>query len=156
MKVFLIPFEQKTTSFFGEDKEIAWRLLKYGYEIGFVRRAKVTIKPVDNLLGLFTQGIWYGRNLPGYILKTMDLAPLIGILIYTSFLSLLVFSFFNGIFLSLFLFDTILIVLHIFKKFLSTLNPYAFLILPYNIIKNLGELIGLVEYIGNTIKKRLI
>jgi hypothetical protein len=116
---------------------------------------KVTIKPVDNLLRLFTQGIWYGRNLLGYLSKTMDLLPLVGILIYTSFLPLLVLSFLKQNFLILFLFDTFLIVFHIFKKFLSTLNPYAFLILPYNIIKGLGELIGPAEYMVNIIKEKI-
>jgi cellulose synthase/poly-beta-1,6-N-acetylglucosamine synthase-like glycosyltransferase len=130
---------------FGEDKEIAWRLLKNGYKIGFVKRAKVTIKPVDNLVKLFTQGRWYGRNLLRYISKTKDLSPLAGILIYIPFLPLLILSFLNKIFLFFFSLNVIFLMFHMLKTYFSTLNLYAFLLLPFNIIKNFGELIGLIE-----------
>jgi len=73
-------------------------------------------------------------------------------LVYSSFIPLLILSAFLKAFLYLFLLDFFVLLSYSFAGFLSTRSPYAFLIMPVNIIRGFGEFVGMIE--GILVKKR--
>lgn len=132
---------------FAEDRELPQRVKKAGYKTILIKKAIVYAKPVDSLIKLFKQGRWYGRNIFSYFKKTKDFITLIGMLVYSLFIPLLILGVFFKLFLYLFLLNFILLFFYSLKGFMLTKSPYAFLILPINIVRGLGEFIGMIENI---------
>jgi len=130
---------------FAEDREFGMRLVKMGYKARLIKRAIVYAKPVDSLTKLFKQGRWYGRNILAYFKKTRDWITLFGVLIYSSFLPLLFLSFFLKIFLFLFFLDFLILFTYSLKGFIKSRSFYSFFIIPVNIVRGCGELIGFLE-----------
>ncbi|MCW1301322.1 MAG: glycosyltransferase [Candidatus Nanoarchaeia archaeon] len=137
---------------FGEDRDFGMRVLREGYRTILIRGAIAYVKLVDSPTKLFKQGRWYGRTIFPYIRKTKDLPALGGMLVYSSFIPLLILSAFLKAFLYLFLLDFFVLLSYSFAGFLSTRSPYAFLIMPVNIIRGFGEFVGMIE--GILVKKR--
>jgi cellulose synthase/poly-beta-1,6-N-acetylglucosamine synthase-like glycosyltransferase len=134
---------------FAEDREFPQRLKRLGFKTVLLKNCIVYAKPVDSLRKLFKQGRWYGRNVFSYFKKTRDLITLGGVFIYSSFLPLLFLSFFHKFFLFLFVIDFSLLFIYSFVGFTMTKSPYALGMIPINIIRGAGELVGMVESIRN-------
>jgi hypothetical protein len=98
---------------------------------------------------LFKQGRWYGRNIFSYFKKTRDLITLGGVFIYSSLLPLLFLSFFHKFFLFLFVIDFSFLFIYSFIGFIITKSLYAFAMIPINVVRGAGELIGMIESIKN-------
>lgn len=130
---------------FGEDRELPHRVKKLGYKTVLIKKAINYVKPVDSLIKLFKQGRWYGRTIFPYFRKTKDIVPLIGMLIYSSFAPLLILGFFLKPFFYFFLLILIFLFFYSLVGFLTTKNPYAFLMIPVNIVRGFGELVGMIE-----------
>jgi len=130
---------------FAEDRELPMRIKKLGYKTSLIKNAIVYAKPVDSFSRLIKEGRWYGKNIFGYFRKTKDFVTLAGVLLYSSFIPLFLLSFLNKIFLFLFVFAFLILFGYSLKGFLITKNFYSFLIIPINMVRGFGELIGLVE-----------
>ena len=132
---------------FAEDREFPTRIKKAGYKSVLIKKAIVYAKPVDNFWKLFKQGRWYGRNIFSYLKKTMDWVTFGGVLIYSSFFPLLFLGILHKFFLFLFILNFLIIFLYSLRGFLLTKNLYAFGMIPVNIVRGAGELIGMIESI---------
>lgn len=132
---------------FGEDRELGMRTARMGYRTVLIRKAVAHIKIVDSPSKLFKQGRWYGRTFFPYVRKTRDLPALGGILSYSSFIPLLILSMFHKVCLYLFLLDFLILFSYSLAGFLLTKTPYAFLMIPVNVIRGFGEFVGMVESI---------
>jgi cellulose synthase/poly-beta-1,6-N-acetylglucosamine synthase-like glycosyltransferase len=132
---------------FAEDREFPQRLKKLGFKTFLLKNCIVYAKPVDSLRKLFKQGRWYGRNVFSYFKKTRDLITLGGVFIYSSFLPLLFLSFFHKFFLFLFVIDFSFLFIYSFIGFIITKNLYALGMIPINVVRGAGELIGMIESI---------
>ena len=130
---------------FAEDREFPIRVKKAGYKTVLIKKAIVYAKPVDSLSRLFRQGRWYGRGILNYFRKTKDFITLAGVLLYSSFVPLFLLSFLNKFFLFLLAFAFLILFGYSLNGFLITKNFYSFLMIPINIIRGFGELIGLIE-----------
>lgn len=130
---------------FAEDRELPSRLKKSGYKTVLIKRAVVYAKPVDSLNKLFKQGRWYGRNTFGYFRKTYDIVTLIGVFVYSFFVPLLILSYFHQIFLWLFALDFLALLLYSLQGLFVKRSYYAILMIPINVVRGFGELIGMVE-----------
>jgi cellulose synthase/poly-beta-1,6-N-acetylglucosamine synthase-like glycosyltransferase len=132
---------------FAEDREFPQRLKRLGFKTVLLKNCIVYAKPVDSLGKLFKQGRWYGRNIFGYFKKTRDLITLGGVFIYSSLLPLLFLSFFHKFFLFLFVIDFSFLFIYSFIGFIITKNLYALGMIPINVVRGAGELIGMIESI---------
>jgi cellulose synthase/poly-beta-1,6-N-acetylglucosamine synthase-like glycosyltransferase len=132
---------------FAEDREFPQRLKRHGFKTVLLKNCIVYAKPADSFGKLFKQGRWYGRNIFGYFKKTRDWITLGGVLIYSSFLPLLFLSFFHKFFLFLFVIDFSFLFIYSFIGFIITKSLYAFGMIPINVVRGAGELIGMIESI---------
>ena len=132
---------------FAEDREFPQRLKRLGFKTVLLKNCIVYAKPVDSLGKLFKQGRWYGRNIFSYFKKTRDLITLGGVFIYSSFLPLLFLSFFHKFFLFLFVIDFSFLFIYSFIGFIITKSLYALGMIPINVVRGAGELIGMIESI---------
>jgi cellulose synthase/poly-beta-1,6-N-acetylglucosamine synthase-like glycosyltransferase len=132
---------------FAEDREFPIRIKKAGYRSVLKKQAIVDATPVQNFCKLFKQCRRYGRNIFSYFKKTKDYVTLAGVLVYSSFFPFLFLVIFHKFFLFLFILDFLVLFLYSLKGFLLTKNFYAFGMIPANIVRGLGELIGMIESI---------
>jgi cellulose synthase/poly-beta-1,6-N-acetylglucosamine synthase-like glycosyltransferase len=132
---------------FAEDREFPQRLKRLGFKTVLLKNCIVYAKPVDSLGKLFKQGRWYGRNIFSYFKKTRDLITLGGVFIYSSLLPLLFLSFFHKFFLFLFVIDFSFLFIYSFIGFIITKSLYALGMIPINVVRGAGELIGMIESI---------
>lgn len=130
---------------FAEDREFPKRLENIGGRTLLLNKAIVHAKPVDSLTKLFKQGRWYGRNIINYFDRTRDFVTLFAVLAYSAFIPLLLLSYISSFFTFLFVLDLIIFLSYALMGFFSTESPYAFLMIPVNIVRGAGELVGLVE-----------
>jgi|GEM_PF-1660212 len=130
---------------FAEDRELPARVKDAGFKIGFIENAKVEGKPVDSFELLFKEGRWYGRNIFSYVRKTKDYITLAGVMLYASFVPLFVLSAFSRIFTLLLFLAFLILFGYSLKGFIITKSLYAFLMIPVNIVRGFGELVGILE-----------
>lgn len=130
---------------FAEDRELPVRIKKLGYKSVLIRNAVVYTKPVNSVGKLLRQGRWYGRNIVGYFKRTRDFTTLFGVLVYSSFVPFVILSFLHHIFLLASVFDLGVLFIYSLKGFLLTRSLYAFLMIPINVVRGFGELVGIVE-----------
>jgi glycosyltransferase involved in cell wall biosynthesis len=128
-----------------EDRELPSRIKQGGYKVGFIENAKVWAKPVDSFRLLYKEGRWYGRHVMSYFKKTRDFVTLAAVLMYASFVPLTFLSFVSFYFAVLLGFAFLVLLAYALKGLLMTKSPYAFLMIPINIARGFGELIGLME-----------
>jgi len=128
-----------------EDRELPIRIKQAGFKVGFIEDAKMWAKPVDSFKSLYKEGRWYGRHVMSYVRKTNDYATLLGVFLYASFAPLTLLSFFSGIFATLLALAFLALLAYALKGYLITKSTYAFLMIPVNIARGFGELIGLLE-----------
>jgi cellulose synthase/poly-beta-1,6-N-acetylglucosamine synthase-like glycosyltransferase len=130
---------------FAEDRELPSRIKKLRYETVLIKNAVVYAKPVDSLSKLYKQGRWYGRNIFGYFGKTKDFVTLFGVFVYSFFFPLMILSFVHQIFLTLFALDLLVLILYSLQGLIIEKSYYAILMIPINVVRGFGELIGMIE-----------
>jgi cellulose synthase/poly-beta-1,6-N-acetylglucosamine synthase-like glycosyltransferase len=130
---------------FAEDRELPTRIKKLGYNTVVIKDAILYAKPVDSLSKLLRQGRWYGRNIFSYFNKTRDFVTLFGVFAYSAFIPLLILSPTSFILSVLLAFDFFIFLAYVLKGFVETKSKYAILMIPINIVRGFGELIGMIE-----------
>lgn len=138
---------------FKEDVEFAKRVERK-YKI-FRIYTKVYIKHVTSLRKIFNQGRWYGRGILKYLAKTKDLKTFLSFLFFSIFpigclLLTPMLTMLNLFFLLIYLF--LIFILYPFICFLKTKLSYSFLIPIVNLVRGVGEFVGMVE--GFFVKER--
>lgn len=132
---------------FGDERLLPKKIIEKGYKVVFLKNVKGKTKVVNNIKGLFKQGMWYGINILPYIKKSGDYVILFGIIVY----SLTLPAFIIGMFLRPFLYLAFLmfltLLLYSIRGFLITKNSYAFLIPIINIVRGTGEFLGILKYL---------
>jgi len=128
-----------------EDRELPGRIKTAGFKVEFIKDAIIYGNPVDSLNLLFKEGRWYGRHVTRYFAKTKDFVMLGGLLLYASFVPLAILSLLSKYFTLLLALALFGLFIYALKGLLVTKSPYALLIVPVNIVRGFGELVGLLE-----------
>jgi cellulose synthase/poly-beta-1,6-N-acetylglucosamine synthase-like glycosyltransferase len=128
-----------------EDRELPTRIKAAGFKTALIKEAVVFAKPVDSFRALFKEGRWYGRHVLQYFAKTKDFVMLGGLLLYASFVPLTILSLLSKYFTLILALALFVLFVYALKGLVVTKSPYALLIVPVNIVRGFGELVGLLE-----------
>jgi len=128
-----------------DDRDLPVRVRKAGYKIEDIPDAVLYTIPVSSFRQLYNQGRWYGRIFPAYSFKTRDFLPMAAMLVYAAFVPLVVLSFFSNFFLILLAIDFLILLAYSLQGFIVTRKPIALLMVPVNIVRGFGELVGMIS-----------
>ncbi|MDI6806456.1 MAG: glycosyltransferase [Candidatus Aenigmarchaeota archaeon] len=129
---------------FAEDRDLPMRVYKRGFNVVFIKNAKIHAKPVDSFVKLWKEGMWYGKNMLPYVKKHKDYTILLSVLTYSLALPFLILGTLQKIFLLVSCFLFLLMFSRSVQGFVYTKSLYAFLLPLIWIVRGTGELIGLL------------